>query len=132
MTIASLNDFIDPDLSTADVLHSSGYAAAAGGAGADGLSLEKRRELRNKEDRNVGDYLLTSRLGQQKAAIKARTVNQKFNRAFDASSGTFSDKAGFSNRRGGGIRDRSQIDTASIQRREHFIEPQARMHDPYA
>lgn len=131
MSISSLNQFIDPDLSADDVLHTNGYGDVAGGGGAGGLSIEQRRNLNRKEARTVQDYKY-SQLGRQGSAVKSRTANQSRARVYDASTGTFSDKAGYANRRNGSIGGRGQIDTASINRRQHFIEPQPRMHDPYA
>ncbi len=130
--IVNLNNFIDPDLNTSDVLHSNGYAEAAAsgvmGAGAGGVSIERRRELMNKP-RTVGSYM-HSRLGLQGSSVKARTADQKGGRVYDASTGKFSDRAGFANRRGGGVAV-NKID-ASVAKREHFIEPPTRTHDPFA
>ncbi|MBI3889381.1 hypothetical protein HY312_02300 [Candidatus Saccharibacteria bacterium] len=128
--MASLNEFIDPDLSTSDVLHSSGYVSASGiGGGMGGLSMEKRREQLNKP-RIVGSYQ-HSHLGRRYGAAKARTADQKAGRVYDASTGGFSDKAQMSNRQGNSIKDPAQVD-ASITKRQHFIEPPTRRHDPYA
>ena len=130
--MASLNDFIDPDLTTSDVVHSSGYAQAASdgiGAGGGGLSMEQRRKLMYGRQ-IVGSYA-QSHLGHRFGAHKARTADQKQGRVYDASADSFDDKAGFGNRRGGGIKDRTQVDTASIQRRQRFIEPPKRNYNPY-
>ncbi len=128
--MASLNDFIDPDLSAADVLHSSGYVSASGlGGGMGGLSMEKRREQLNKP-RIVGAYQ-HSHLGRRYGSAKARTADQKAGRVYDASTGGFSDKAQMSNRQSNSIKEPSQIDS-SVAKRQHFIEPPARGHNPYA
>ena len=128
--MASLNEFIDPDLTTADVLHSSGYVSASGiGGGMGGLSMEKRREQLN-QPRIVGAYKY-SHLGQRYGAVKARTADQKTGRVYDASTGGFNDRAQMSNRQSNSIKNPSQVDS-SIARRQHFIEPPARGHDPYA
>lgn len=118
----NLNDFIDPDLTADDVLHSTGYASAAGGGGAGGLSMDRRQQLRN-EPRVVGSYQY-SELGRRGAAIKARTADQKRGRAYDASSETFSDNARFGNRQRGNVAS-EKLDT-SINKRQHFIEPSSR------
>jgi hypothetical protein len=127
--MADLNQFLNQGLSADDVSHSSGYGAVAGGGGAGGLSMDQRRKLLN-QPRVVGAYQY-SRLGRQASAVKARTADQKQSRAYDASSDTFSDKAGYSNRQQGGL-DTSQVDTKSIEKREHFIEPPSRNYDKYA
>ncbi len=128
--MADLNQFLNQDLSADDVAHSSGYANAAGGAGAGGLSMEQRRKLLN-QPRVVGAYQY-SRLGRQGSSSKARTADQKHGRVYDASSDNFVDKASTSNRQHGGVKDPSQVDTKSVERRQHFIEPPTRSHDPYA
>lgn len=126
--MASLNDFIDPDLTTNDILHSNGYAQAAGGAGAGGLSMEQRRKLMYGRQ-TVGSYA-QSQLGRRYGATKARTADQNRGRVYDASADSFDDKAKFSNRRPGGVGD-SKVDK-SVAKRERFIEPPARGHNPYA
>lgn len=131
--MASLDEFINPDLTTSDIVHSNGYAQAASGgamgAGAGGLSMDQRRKLLYGRQ-IVGSYA-QSQLGRRYGAVKARTANQKKGRVYDASSDSFNDKAGFSNRRGAGIRNRSQVDTSSIQRRQHYVEPPRRNFNPY-
>lgn len=128
--MASLNEFIDPDLSTANVLHSSGYVSASGiGGSMGGLSMEKRREQLNKP-RIVGVYQ-HSHLGRRYGAAKARTADQKAGRVYDASTGGFSDKAQMSNRQSSSIKNPSKVDP-SIAKRQHFIEPPSRGHNPYA
>jgi hypothetical protein len=131
--MANLNDFIDPDLTTSDVIHSSGYAQVASGgamgAGAGGLSLEQRRKQMYGRQ-TVGSYA-QSELGRRYASSKARTADQKKGRVYDASTDSFDDKAGFGNRRGGGVKDRSQVDTSSIQRRQHYVEPPTRNYNPF-
>lgn len=130
--MVSLNDFIDPDLTASDVVHSSGYASAASGSsigsGNGGLSLEQRRQLLNKP-RTVGSYQY-SELGRRGNRTKARTADQTTGRVYDASNDTFEDRAKFSNRRPGGISG-NKVDK-SIERRQHFIEPPTRNHNPYA
>ena len=128
--MADLNQFLNKDLTADDVTHSSGYAQV-GGAGAGGLSMEKRAELRNKEVRVVGDYRW-SKLGRQGSATKAKTADQTQGSAYDASSDTFSDGASHNNRQKADIKDQAQVDTKSIERREHFIEPPSRGYDKYA
>jgi hypothetical protein len=128
--MADLNQFLNKDLTADDVNHSNGYGAVAGGGGAGGLSMEQRRKLLN-QPRVVGAYQY-SRLGRQGASVKARTADQQRGRVYDASSGSFSDDASYSNRQQGGIKDRTQIDTKSVERRQHFIEPPSRGYDKYA
>lgn len=128
--MADLNQFLNQDMSAGDVAHTSGYGTVAGGGGAGGLSMDQRRKLLN-QPRVVGAYQY-SRLGRQGSAVKARTADQKASRAYDASSDSFSDAAKYSNRQQGGIQETPQADTKSIERRQHFIEPPARTHDPYA
>ncbi len=127
----NLNDFIDPDLKASDVVHSSGYASAATdgmGAGGGGMTLDQRRELANRQ-RTVGAYMY-SHLGRRQAAVKARTADQKSGRVYDASSDTFDDRAKFSNRQRGGLA-KDKVDS-SVDRRQHFVEPPSRGHNPYA
>ena len=128
--MANLNQFLNQGMTADDVVHSNGYGAVAGGGGAGGLSMEQRRKLLN-QPRVVGAYQY-SRLGRQGSATKARTADQKQSRAYDASSNSFSDSAGYSNRPQGGVSDRTQIDTKSVERRQHFIEPPSRGYDKYA
>ena len=128
--MANLNQFLNQGMTADDAMHSNGYGAVAGGGGAGGLSMEQRRKLLN-QPRVIGAYQ-HSRLGRQGSAIKARTADQKQNRAYDASSNSFGDSAGYGNRQQGGITDRSQIDTKSVERRQHFIEPPSRGYDKYA
>jgi hypothetical protein len=127
--MASLSEFIDPNFSTADALHTSGYVSASGiGGGMGGLSMEKRREQLN-QSRTVGSYQ-HSHLGRRYGALKARTADQKSGRVFDASSGIFKDKAGYGNRQSSAIKNESQIDS-SIAKRQHFVEPPTRKYNPY-
>lgn len=128
--VADLNQFLNKDLTADDVAHSNGYGAVAGGGGAGGLSMEKRRQLLN-QPRVIGAYQY-SRLGRQSSAVKARTAGQKQGRVFDASSGTFNDEAAVSNRQKGGIKDRSQVDTKSVDRRQQYVEPPTRGYDKFA
>ena len=130
----NLSDFIDPDLTTSDVIHSNGYAQAAsgsvsGGAGSDGLSIEQRRKLMYGR-RIVGSYT-QSQLGQRYGAIKARAVGEKTGRAYDANTGKFSEKAGYSIRRSTGLRRGEQAVAPPVPQR-HFVEPPTRAHDPFA
>jgi hypothetical protein len=122
--MADLNQFLNKDLTVNDVTHSNGYANVAGGGGAGGLSMEQRRKILN-QPRVVGAYQY-SRLGRQGSAVKARTADQSHGRVYDASSNSFDDKANVSNRQTAEIKDRSKIDTKSIDRRQHFIEPASR------
>lgn len=129
----TLDEYLNPDLTTSDVVHSSGYAQAASGgtigAGGGGLSMDQRRKLMYGRQ-IVGSYA-QSQLGRRYGASKARTADQKKGRVYDASADKFDDKAGFSNRQGGGVKDRTKIDTASIERRQHFVEPPHRNYNPY-
>ncbi len=125
-----LNQFLNQGLTADDVAHSNGYAGVAGGGGAGGLSMEQRRKLLN-QPRVVGAYQY-SRLGRQGSSVKARTADQSKSRVYDASSDSFNDKAIYNNRHQGGIKDRSQIDTKSVERRQHFIEPSTRNYDKYS
>ena len=127
--MASLNDFIDPDLTTNDVLHSSGYAQAAGGAGAGGLSMEQRRKVTYGRQ-TVGSYA-QSQLGRRYGSVKARTAGQKKGRVYDASADKFDDKAGFGNRRAKAV-DPSQVDAPSIARRQTYVEPPTRNYNPFS
>lgn len=128
--MADLNQFLNQDLTADDVAHTSGYADAAGGGGAGGLSMEQRRKLLN-QPRVVGAYQY-SRLGRQGSSVKARTADQDRGRVYDANSDSLSDDAVTSNRQHGGIKDPKQVDTKSVERRQHFIEPPARGHNPYS
>lgn len=127
--MADLNQYLGNAQSANDIGHSGGFASAAGGGGAGGLSMEQRRKLLN-QPRVIGSYQY-SRLGRQGSSVKARTADQKTSRVYDASSGSFNDKAGFSNRQNGAIADSKQIDTKSVERREKFIEPPTRNYDKY-
>ena len=129
--MASLNDFINPDLKTSDITHSSGYVSNSGaGLGAGGLSLVQRGQLANKP-RIVGSYAM-SHLGRRYGAAKARTVDDKSGgRAYDANADTFQDQATYgSNRQSGKIADKAQIDK-SVERAQHFVEPPSRNYNPY-
>lgn len=128
--MADLNQFLNQGMSADDVAHTSGYADAAGGAGAGGLSMEQRRKLLN-QPRIVGAYQY-SHLGRQGSSSKARTADQARGRVYDPGSDSFADSAATSNRQQGGIKDRTQIDTKSIERRQHFVEPPSRGYDKYA
>ena len=122
--MADLNQFLNQGLSADDVAHSNGYGAAAGGGGAGGLSMEQRRTLLN-QPRVVGAYQY-SRLGRQGSSAKARTADQNRGRVYDPSSDTFADSAASGNRQQGGVKDRAQVDTKSVERRQHFVEPSQR------
>ncbi len=128
--MADLNQFLNKDLNADDIVHSNGYGAVAGGGGAGGLSMEQRRKLLN-QPRVVGAYQY-SRLGRQGSSSKARTADQARGQVYDASTDSLSDSAVTSNRQQGGVKDQSQIDTKSIERREHFIEPPSRGYDKFA
>ena len=125
-----LNQFLGNAQSADDIGHSNGYGAVAGGGGAGGLSMDQRRKLLN-QPRVVGAYQY-SRLGRQSSAIKARTADQARGRAYDASTDSLSDGAVTSNRQQGGIKDSTQVDTKSIERRQHFVEPPKRGYDKFA
>lgn len=132
--MAQLSDFIEPDITTDDIVHSNGYAQAAtnsaiSGAGSDGMSMQQRKD-QMYNNRYVKGYRW-SNLGRRYGAVKARTVGQQNGRAYDAGSDSFSDKAGYSIRRSTGTRGgRPAAPMPTPQR--HFIEPRGRMHDPYA
>lgn len=126
----SLNDFIDPDLTTNDVMHSNGYGTAAGGGGAGGLSMEQRRKLLYGR-KVVGSYN-QSQLGQRYGAVKARTADQSKERTYDASTGKFGGKAGYSIRKSTGTRGGVAPVEGPVAPRRTFIEPPTRTHDPYA
>jgi len=128
--MADLNQFLNQGMTADDVAHSSGYGAVAGGGGAGGLSMDQRRKLLN-QPRVVGAYQY-SRLGRQGSSAKARTADQTRGQVYDASTDSLSDGAVTSNRQQGGIKDRNQIDTKSVERREHFIEPPSRSYDKYS
>lgn len=130
--MADLNQFLNKDLTADDVAHSSGLGAIAG-AGAGGLSMEERRKRLN-QPRVLGSQgrYEYSKLGRQGSAVKARTADQAKDRSYDAGSDTFSDSASFSNRQKSDIKDPSQIDNKSIEKRQHFIEPPSRGYDKYA
>lgn len=130
--MVSLNDFIDPDLTANSVAHTSGYVSNSGaGAGGGGLSMEQRRKQMYGRQ-IVGSYS-QSQLGSRYASAKARTADQKRGRVYDASSDTFEDNAKFSNRRqgSGSVKDRSQVDSSSINRRQHYIELPRRGYNPF-
>lgn len=131
--MSSLNDFIDPDLKTSDVVHSIGYVAVGGsssigGASASGVPLDKRRQL-SSQPRVVGSYQF-SELGRRRQGVKARSVDQKSGRIYDASTETLNDSARFSNRRPGGTGP--ERPSQNVEHRQHFVEPPARNHNPFA
>lgn len=130
--MTNLNDFIDPDLKTSDVIHSIGYAAvdgagAIGGASGGGRSLDTRRRL-NNQPRVVGSYQF-SEIGRRSQGVKARTADQKAGRVYDASSGSFGDRAQISSGQRGGVVQERQAPSAPQRR---FVEPPARGHNPFA
>lgn len=127
--MADLNQFLNKDLTFNDVSHSSGIGSVAGGGGAGGLSIDRRRELMNRE-RVIGAYH-HSRLGRRGSSTKSRTVDQQRSRVYDASSDVFGDNAVYVNRQNGSVKNRSQIDTKSIERRRFFVEPPSRKYDKY-
>lgn len=128
--MADLNQFLNEDFTIDDVQHSSGIGAVAGGGGAGGQSIDQRRRLLN-QPRVISSYHY-SRLGRQGSSIKAKTADQTRSRAYDAMSDSFADDAIMGNRQKGGITDRSQIDTKSLERRQKFIEPTPRKYDRFA
>ena len=128
--MADLNQFLNQDLTAGDVAHSSGMGAVAGGGGAGGLSMDQRRKLLN-QPRVVSAYHY-SRLGRQGSASKARAADQEGTRVYDASSDSFNDKASSGNRQHGSIKNKRQIDTKSVERRQHFIEPTPRNYDKFS
>ena len=132
--MADLNQFLNQGMTADDVAHSTGYGAIAGGGGAGGLSMDKRRQLLN-QPRVVGAYQY-SRLGRQGSAMKARTADQSrgSGRVYDASSNSYSDEssASYGGNRQSGALDQQQTDTRSVEKRQHFIEPPSRNYDKYA
>jgi hypothetical protein len=127
--MADLNQFLNQDTNGDNIAHSNGYANIAGGAGAGGLSMEERRKRLN-QPRIVGEYK-HSRLGLQGSSQKAKTADQQRGRVYDVSSGVFVDDAAVSNRQKNDIKDSSQIDTKSIERRQRFNEPPGRGYDKF-
>ena len=127
--MTDLNQFLNKDMSIGDVQHSSGLGSVAGGGGAGGVSMERRRELMYK-DRTINPYQ-HSRLGLRGASVKSRTADQQRGRVYDADTDSFADSSKYGNRQSGGIKDRSKIDTRSIERRRSFIEPVNRKFDKY-
>ncbi len=121
--MADLNQFLNQD-PPADDMHSNGYANVAGGAGAGGLSMEQRRKLLN-QPRVVGAYQ-QSRLGRQGSSAKARTANQTRGAVYDPSNDSVVDDGTPGNRQHGGINDAGQVDSQSIEKRQHFVEPSQR------
>ena len=128
--MADLNQFINKDLALNDVSHSSGIGSVAGGGGAGGLSIDRRRELMNRE-RIIGSYH-HSRLGRRGSSVKSRTADQPRSRVYDANSDTFGDGGVYANRKNGSIKNRNQVDTKSVERRRFFIEPPSRKYDKYS
>lgn len=128
--MADLNQFLNQGLDADDVAHSNGYANVAGGASAGGLSMDERRKRLN-QPRVVGEYKY-SHLGTQGSSSKAKTADQQKGRVYDASSGSFVDDAAIGNRQKGDIKNSSQVDTQSIEKRQRFIEPPSRGYDKYA
>lgn len=132
--MTDLNQFLNQGMNADDVAHTSGFANAASGAGAGGLSMEQRRkkdEIRVVGDSRVGSYK-ESKLGSMGSSSKARTADQQRGRVYDASSNTFVDDASTGNRQKGGIKDVSQVDVKSVERRQHFVEPPSRGYDKFA
>lgn len=128
--MADLNKYLNQDLTTNDMSHSNGMGTLAGGGGAGGLSIERRRALLNRS-RVVAAYH-HSRLGRQGTSIMARAADQQTRRYYDASSDSFTDSATYENRQRGGMKQRNRIDTKSVERRQHFVEPSARKYDKFS
>jgi len=127
--VADLNQFLNRGTDADDVTHSNAYGAAAGGGGAGGLSMEQRRKLLN-QPRVVGAYQY-SRLGRQASSLKARSSDAQRGRVYDPSKEGFNgDTTG--NRQQGGVKDSGQIDTKSVEKRQHFVEPPSRGYDKYS
>ena len=127
--MSDLSQYLNQDMNADDVAHTNGYASAAGGAGAGGLSMEQRRK--RDEIRVVGDYR-RSRLGSQGSASKAKTADQQKGRVYDASTGSFVDDAIVGNRQKNDLNSGTQTDTKSVEKRQHFIEPPSRGYDKFA
>lgn len=128
--MSDLNQFLNQGTSADDLAHSNGYANVANGAGAGGLSMEERRKRLN-QPRVIGAYKY-SKLGSMGTSSKAKTVGQQRGRVYDASSETFVDDAAISNRQQGDVKDSTQVDKGSIEKRQHYIEPPSRGYDKYA
>ncbi|MCA9335153.1 hypothetical protein KC953_03345 [Candidatus Saccharibacteria bacterium] len=127
--MADLNQFLNKDMSIGDVQHSNGFGVVAGGGGAGGISIDRRREL-SARSRFVGSYR-HSQLGSRGSAVKSRTADQQRGRMYDANTDSFTDSAVHANRQKGGLKDRSKIDTRSLERRQSFVEPRTRKYDKY-
>ncbi len=126
--MADLNQFLNQGLSADDIAHTNGYGAAAGSSGADGLSMEKRRQLLN-QPRVVGAYQY-SRLGRQGSSVKSRTADQSRGRVYDASSDSFADSGRVGNRQAKQSGSQENV-TKSIERRQHYVEPPTRQYDRF-
>lgn len=127
--MSDLNQYLNQGIGADDVAHTNGYANAANGAGAGGLSMEERRKRLN-QPRVVGEYKY-SRLGSQGSSSKAKTIDQKSGRAYDASTGGFTDGAIVGNRQKNNV-DSNQVDTKSVEKRQRFVEPPSRGYDKFA
>lgn len=125
----NLNYYLNKDLSSGDVSHSNGMGSVAGGGGAGGLSMDRRRELLNKP--RVVDAYHHSRLGRLGPSMRVRTADQKSVRSYDASSDTFVDNPSYGNRQRANMKNTGQINTKSVERRQRFIEPPSRKFDKY-
>jgi hypothetical protein len=141
--MTSFNELRNPDLSTGDVIHSSGYASAASGdsigSSADGVSMEQRRQLMHS--RKIVRSYAESHLGRRHGAIRPRMADEshtqfhpvrpdggmrprtadeaneiRSRRAYDESAGAYTDNVGYSSR------NRSRKDIVVKQRNHVQIE----------
>lgn len=126
--MADLNQFLNQGLSADDIAHTNGYGVVAGGGGADGLSMEKRRQLLN-QPRVVGAYQY-SRLGRQSSSVKSRTADQSRARVYDASSDSFTDSGRVGNRQSNQSNGQGGV-AKSVERRQHYVEPPTRKYDRF-
>lgn len=142
--MASLNEFIDPDLTAGDVVHSSGYASAGMGGtiggSAGGLSMEERRK-RMYGRTIIGDYK-HSKLGRTYGLAKSRSVDQVGTRSYyDGASGELTtearyvhpskDKPASSSRQGYNATRSTEGSAPPAAPARRFVEPPARRHNPY-
>lgn len=132
-----INKIIGEKVPIREVAHSSVYAQSASGdhvgSGYKGLSIEKRKELRY-ERRHVKDFT-ESELGRRRGVTQPRSLDRdRTGLYFDASTGEYTDKAGYSagrHRHHGSKDNQRAFDSQSIERRKHFNEPRPRNYDPY-
>lgn len=139
--MGDLNQFINPDLNTNDILHSNAYGQASGGGGAGGLSMDARQK-KVGQTRVVGSYQY-SKLGSQRSVQRANPAGKTSGQVYDPSTGQFvggstssgkpdDTSAPYGNsRQMGDIKNSSQIDK-STQQRQQFREPPSRGYNPFS